>query len=162
MVYIMNFYVDGGCRGNGDPYAVGASAACMMNRWGHVHRYRASTIEDSRYTPTSQRAELEAIIQALRWALETFQELDGCPELEVTINSDSKYAVGCMTEWCDKWANNGWLNSRGVKVVNRDLIKKALRLEDILCELGTVDYNWISRDGNVAHQYCDEVLDEEF
>ena len=42
-----------------------------------------------------------------------------------------------MTEWIYKWANNRWLNSRGVEVANRDLIQKASDLDDELKELGT-------------------------
>jgi ribonuclease HI len=95
MVYIMEFYVDGGCRGNGQPGSIAAAAACLMLR-NNMYQTRKVSLP-SYPTPTNQRAEIQAIILALRWALEKYRELDSCPTLDVRIHSDSRYAIGCST-----------------------------------------------------------------
>lgn len=99
---------------------------------------------------------------ALEWALEKYETLCRRPELRVTIYSDSQYAVRCMNEWIYKWCRNGWLNSRGFEVVNRDLIEWASNLDDLVADLGSVDYVWIRREDNqAADELCRERLDKQ-
>ncbi|KAK7701867.1 hypothetical protein SLS64_010001 [Diaporthe eres] len=105
---------------------------------------------------------MRAIIMALEWALEKYKTLRGCPELQVTIYSDSQYAVRCMNDWIYKWCGNGWLNSRGFEVANRDLIERASHLDDLIAELGSVDYVWIRREDNeAADELCRQRLNEQ-
>ncbi|KAG6367709.1 hypothetical protein INS49_001904 [Diaporthe citri] len=112
--------------------------------------------------PTNQRAEITGIIMALEWALEKYKTLRGFPELQVTIYSDSQYAVRCMNDWIYKWCHNGWLNSRGFEVINRDLIERASHLDDLVAELGSVDYVWIRREDNeAADDLCRQRLDQQ-
>lgn len=62
---------------------------------------------------TNQRAELTAILRAL----------DIAPRhREVTIYTDSKYAIDCVTNWYRNWKKNGWLNAKGKPVENKDLV----------------------------------------
>lgn len=42
------------------------------------------------------------MIIALEQALEKYDELDGSPWLDVKIYTDSKYLIGCMTDWIYK------------------------------------------------------------
>ncbi|OAQ57389.1 ribonuclease H1 [Pochonia chlamydosporia 170] len=160
MVYIMEIYTDGGCRGNGQPGAIGAAAAAFKKRNG---TYDAWTTSLPRYPPpTNQRAEVTAIIVALEQALEKFEELDTNPYLNVKIYSDSRYAINCMTNWIYKWAKNGWINVAGNEVANRDLLEEASDLDDRLRELGYVDYIWIPRENNqYADRLCNEDMDEQ-
>jgi ribonuclease HI len=160
MVYIMKIYVDGGCRGNGQPGSIGAAAAVVKLRFG---RQKAYTRILPRYPrPTNQRAEITAIILGLELALQKFDELHTNPRLKVRIYSDSRYAIGCMTDWVYKWCRNGWINAAGNEVANRDLIETASDLDDILAKEGTVKYIWIPREQNEdADGYCNEALDEE-
>jgi ribonuclease HI len=105
MVYIMEIYVDGGCRGNGRPDSIGAAAAMFKLRHG---RYKGWTKLLPRYPPpTNQRAEITAIILALEQAIEKCACMISDPWVDITIYSDSKYAIGCMTEWIYKWVRNG-------------------------------------------------------
>lgn len=163
MVYKMIFHVDGGCRRNGQGYNVlGAAAAVWQGRYSS--KYRTTEVPSADYCkqePTSQRAELEAVIMALEWALERYNRLNGCPRVRVRIHSDSQYAVNCMTTWIYEWANNEWLNARGCEIANRDLIEQASALDDQVQELGSVRYVWIPREQNqLADQFCNEKLDE--
>ncbi|XTI82314.1 ribonuclease H1 [Cenococcum geophilum] len=160
MVYIMEIYVDGGCRGNGQPGAIGAAAAVFKKRNGKSVAWTKSL--PLYPPPTNQRAEITAIILALEQALEKLEELDTNPHLDVKIYSDSRYAIGCMTNWIYKWARNGWINAAGNEVANRDLIQEASHLDDRLKEEGDVEYIWISREENqLADRLCNENMDKQ-
>ncbi|KAI1204223.1 ribonuclease H-like domain-containing protein [Annulohypoxylon truncatum] len=161
MVYIMKFYVDGGCRRNGYDGAIGAAAACWMSSNPNVCQHWTKPLSTYEYNATNQRAEILAIILALELALEKYDNLDSDPKLDVTIHSDSRYAVGCMNEWIYTWANNGWRNARGGPVVNRDMIEEASDLDDRIKELGIVKYVYIPREqNNHADRACNKALDE--
>jgi ribonuclease HI len=160
MVYTMEIYVDGGCRGNGQPGSIGAAAAVFESRSGKQTAW--TRVLPRHPPPTNQRAEIAAIILALQKALEKLAQLRTNPWLDVTIYSDSRYAIGCMTDWVYKWSRNGWINAAGNEVANRDLIKQASDLDDELKEDGTVEYIWIPRDQNQdADRYCNHVMDEQ-
>lgn len=63
---------------------------------------------------TNQRAELTAIQRAL----------DIAPKhRDVTIYTDSRYSIDCVTNWYRGWERNGWVNSKGKPVENVDLVK---------------------------------------
>ncbi|KAL8306307.1 hypothetical protein RB601_008993 [Gaeumannomyces tritici] len=160
MVYTMVFRVDGGCRGNGQDWATGAAACVKENRWGKC-RYKTRNLPRDP-TPTNQRAEITAIILAQQWALEVYNGLSNDPWLDITIYSDSKYAVNILNVWVDKWRANDWVNSRGFEVCNRDLIQKADRLDGKLRAQGDISYVWVPRNENeLADEYCGEALDEQ-
>jgi ribonuclease HI len=57
--------------------------------------------------------ELQAVGQAVR----TFEGA------RLHIQSDSQYAIRCLTEWLPGWLRNNWLNSARKPVANRDLIE---------------------------------------
>jgi ribonuclease HI len=160
MPYNMNIYVDGSCRGNGQPGATGAAAAVFQPKYGK-HTWFTRVLPQYP-TPTNQRAEIMAIILALEEALKKYDELDGYPRLYTRIYSDSKYAIGCMNEWINKWMQNDWTNSAGYEVANRDLIEKASDLDDRVSDLGPVEYIWIPRGENEdADRYCNRALDRQ-
>ncbi|OAP57867.1 hypothetical protein AYL99_08605 [Fonsecaea erecta] len=78
-------------------------------------RYRnvSETLEGDKQT--NQRAELTAILRAL----------DIAPRhREVTIYTDSRYAIDCVTNWYRNWIKNGWVNSKGIAVVNKDVVQR--------------------------------------
>lgn len=160
MTYIMKIYVDGGCRRNGYAGAIGAAACVFMGRGGPIGTWtKKLPLYDPQ--PTSQRAELEAIILALEQGWEQYQGLRHDPYMDVTIFTDSKYALGCMTQWKQKWLNNDSTNCAGYDVVNRDLIEFAYELDDRLANEGRVEYCWIPRsDNELADEAVNEVLDE--
>lgn len=158
----MEICVDGGCRRNGSPDAIGAAAAVFKLRSGK-HEYYTRQLPRNSYEPvaTNQPAEITAIMLALEMALHRYHDLNSAPFLEVKVYSDSKYAVGCMNTWIYRWAENGWINSQGNKVANVDLIQEATYLDDKVDEKGRVEYIWIPRcDNEDADRYCNEELDK--
>lgn len=67
---------------------------------------------------TNQQAELAGIIQAVnRYGP------------HITIMTDSKYAIGCFSEWYPRWLQNGWKNAKGKPVENLSLIQLGLQLK---------------------------------
>lgn len=159
----MEWYVDGGCRGNGQPGSIAAAAAVETLRWGKSWIHRIQLPQGDMYNPppTNQRAEIAAIILALKKALERYNDLDSAPRINLTIHSDSRYAVDCMTTWIYNWSCNGWTNARGNPVANKDLIQEASNLDDDLRALGKVTYKWIPRHENQqADKACNEEMDK--
>jgi ribonuclease HI len=64
---------------------------------------------------TNQRAELTAIQRALEIAPS---------HRDVTIFTDSRYSIDCVTNWYKNWQSNGWVNSKGKPVENRDVVQE--------------------------------------
>ena len=160
MVLIMEFYVDGGCRGNGQPDAIGAAAAVRQYRdGGELHR--TCQLESYYHKATNQRAEILAIILALEWAMEFYENSNTSPRIDVTIHSDSKYAVNCMNQWIAKWSRNRWTTSVGGSVANQDLLQEAIEAEDRVLDVGNVVYKWVPRHKvNGADKKCNAELDK--
>ncbi|KAE8448044.1 hypothetical protein EG329_009967 [Mollisiaceae sp. DMI_Dod_QoI] len=160
MSYFMEIHVDGGCRGNGYPGSIGAAAAVFKYSGGEHQAW--TRVLPSNPTPTNQRAELTAIILALEQALQLYSNLNFSSTLDVKIFSDSRYAVGCMTQWIQNWRANGWRNANGQDVANRDLIEEANALNARLQGLGNVSYQWLPREQNQdADRYCNQAMDGE-
>lgn len=163
MVREMVFRVDGACRGNGRPDAIGAAACCLYKNSSGTGEFRVRTGGlPPQPTPTNQRAELIAIILALKWAQERHKKRRRNATRNVTIHSDSDYAVKCMTQWIHRWQANGWKNANGLPVKNRDLIERASGLSDKLRNHGVVHFIWVPRDENHdADTCCNRALDEQ-
>jgi ribonuclease HI len=158
MVYIMMVQVDGGCRRNGQQGAVGAASAIFVGKDGQPSETWAYRLPEYP-NPTNQRAELTAIIIALKQALQKYDGRNTHPNLDLTVLSDSKYAIGCMNSWIHKWSRKGWINSAGNGVANQDLLKEAYDLEKNLREKGTVAYRWIPRAQNkAADEACKRAM----
>jgi len=72
------------------------------------------------YPTTNQVAELYAIYVTLYNLTNTTKN--------IVIYTDSKYSIGCLTQWNGNWRRNGWINSKGEPVANKELIQAILKL----------------------------------
>lgn len=103
-------YTDGACSGNPGP-----------GGWAAILSYQDAVKEISggdKHT-TNQRMELQAVCEALE-CLKT-----ACA---VRLHSDSAYVVNCIRQrWYASWQKNGWKNSKGDPVQNRDLWERLLQ-----------------------------------
>ena len=75
---------------------------------------------------TNQIAELYAIYAVIYFLITSYQE--DFVQNGLVIYTDSKYSIGCLTEWCYNWNKNGWINSKGETVANKELIQAILQL----------------------------------
>jgi ribonuclease HI len=66
--------------------------------------------------PTNQRAELMALLEAIRFAQKQIGKT-------VTIYTDSMYAINCTSKWGPSWLKKGWKRDSGEPLLNLDLIK---------------------------------------
>jgi len=71
---------------------------------------------------TNNTAELNALYKALSIASQSNAS-------SITIFSDSKYSIDCITNWAYKWKNNSW-TKKGGEIKNLDTIKIAHELYD--------------------------------
>jgi ribonuclease HI len=77
----------------------------------HRNRNISEALKGSRQT--NQRAELTAIVRAL----------DIAPlNRDVTIYTDSRYSINCVTNWYKSWVRNKWMTAKNKPVENKDLI----------------------------------------
>ncbi|PGH13771.1 hypothetical protein AJ79_03470 [Helicocarpus griseus UAMH5409] len=109
----LRIYTDGSSLRNG---AMGAKAGVGVYFGpGDESRNVSEPLKGNRQT--NQRAELTAIIRAL----------DIAPRhRDVTIFTDSKYAINCVTVWFVNWQRNKWMTSDNKPVENKDLIQSTL------------------------------------
>ena len=66
------------------------------------------------------------------------------PTTAATIEVDSQYVLNAVTKWHHSWRRNGWRNSKGDPVANRDLIEQLLALLEARAAAGTrTDLRWV-------------------
>lgn len=99
---------------------------------------------------TSQQMELMAFAQAL-----TYISLQPDWASSIVVHTDSSYLKNCFTYgWHKRWAANGWVNSRGKPVANRELWQMILQL----VELNTIRWVKIKGHSKVAmNERCDKL-----
>ena len=78
------------------------------------------------YPTTNQVAELYAIYHFLKSFLPLNPYLIQTQQ-SIHIYTDSKYSIGCLTEWYHNWEKNNWKNSKNEPVANKELIQKILK-----------------------------------
>ena len=114
----IKIYCDGACSGN--PGNAGSGLAIYSNKKKPVLLYGAYEEEG-----TNNIAELNALHQALLIARQTNSENI------ISIFSDSKYAIDCITTWEYSWKKNGW-SKKGGEIKNLELIIEAHTLYEKL------------------------------
>jgi ribonuclease HI len=109
----VELYTDGACSGNPGPGGWGVILVV-----GDKEKELAGGEPDT----TNQRMELQAVIQGLK-ALNR--------PCKVKVYSDSAYFINALEKkWYVNWRKNGWKNSKGESVKNRDLWEALLEQMD--------------------------------
>lgn len=133
-------YTDGACSGNPGP-----------GGWGAILLYNGheKEISGGEKKTTNQRMEIMAVAQALKVLKEP---------CDVVVHSDSAYVINCFKQrWYVNWRKNGWKNSKGDPVQNRDL------WEDLLGEVERhrVTFEKVKGHAGVElNERCDELARE--
>ncbi|KAL8952370.1 MAG: hypothetical protein Q9222_001706 [Ikaeria aurantiellina] len=132
----LRIHTDGSALGNG---AAGAFAGVGVYFGPGDKRNVSETLPGPRQT--NQRAELTAILRALEIVPKN---------RDVSIITDSKYAIDCVTVWFVNWRKNGWKTSAGKAVENKDLVENILAKIDERQSLGIqTAFEWIK--GHAHH-----------
>ncbi|KAJ5443743.1 uncharacterized protein N7458_007615 [Penicillium daleae] len=110
---MLRIYTDGSSLRNGTKLA--SAGVGVYFGPGDSSRNVSEPLKGSRQT--NQRAELTAILRAI----------DIAPRhRDVTIFTDSRYAIDCVTVWFVNWRRNNWMTKDSKPVENRDLIESIL------------------------------------
>lgn len=117
-----SLFCDGACSGNGTGKSKGGWAWAWWagSVTGTPTVARAEPLETPP-TATNQRAELTALLEAIRWWSASPADC-GSGGGPVTIYTDSMYAMNCCTVWGPAWKRRGWTRSSGEPLQNLDLI----------------------------------------
>lgn len=130
-------YTDGGCKGNPGPAGWGVVIVDEVS--GQVLDEAAGFIG----TATNQVAELVA-------ALEGLSRVN--PGADVLLISDSQYTLKGLSEWRKGWERNGWTNSQGNPVANKEHWQRLYAAAD----QRKVKTMWVKgHNGNVHNERCD-------
>lgn len=114
----IKIYCDGACSGN--PGEAGSGLSIYSNKRNPVLLY-GNYVKNG----TNNIAELNALYQALVIAKQTHSENI------ITIFSDSKYSIDCITNWAYGWKAKGWTKKSG-EIKNLELIKSAHELYETI------------------------------
>ncbi len=111
-------FTDGSCIHNGKKNAKASFAVV----WPFDCKFNVSKklIEPSNVTPTNNRAELHAVLHALKQA----DALDADKQRKLIIYTDSELIVKTATQWLPAWIKNDFKTSKKTPVANQDLIKE--------------------------------------
>lgn len=130
-------YTDGACSGNPGP----GGWAAVLQYGEHVKE-----VSGGEQHTTNQRMEVRAVTEALRCLKHP---------CSVVVHSDSAYVINCFRQkWYTGWQRNGWKNSKGDPVQNRDL------WEQLLAEVARheVQFEKVKGHAGVAwNERCDEL-----
>ncbi|CAA2141446.1 ribonuclease H [Hyphomicrobium sp. ghe19] len=108
---IVVVYTDGGCDAK---KGIGAWAYTVQEAGKPMQEVSGPMLNT-----TNNRMEMTAVIKVL-------QHLEiGRP---ILIHCDSEYVIKGVTQWSKNWQRNGWINSMGQPVVNRDLWEVLVKL----------------------------------
>ena len=107
----------------------------------------------SEYNTTNQRMELTAIKKALAYINNIRRKCE-----KIIIYSDSAYAINCyLQEWYIKWQHNGWVNSKGEDVANKDLWMEIIPFFDNFW----YDFRKVAgHAGNFYNEECDRLAQD--
>ncbi|KAL9106202.1 MAG: hypothetical protein Q9227_008735 [Pyrenula ochraceoflavens] len=111
---MLNIYTDGSSLSNGK---VGSRAGVGVYFGPDNPDNVSEALKGSRQT--NQRAELTAILRALEIAPR---------HRDVTIFTDSRYAIDCVTNWYKNWEKNGWVTAAKKPVENKELVQEVREL----------------------------------
>ena len=128
---VLHVFSDGSCVHNGRPGARAGVGVYATEDGKEVHRHSAPLAKSE--PQTNQRAELQALFYALRF-------VQGTGKTDALLYTDSKYSIQCITEWCVRWKEKGWLKADKSPVLHQDVLKPMVELWDLLKATATLNH----------------------
>ena len=120
----MRIYCDGACSGNPGPGGYGV-VICDDN--DNLLNYYNSHEE---YTTNN--------IQELKGLIYCFLIAQQYPKEQITVYTDSAYALNIYTSWIHNWIANGWKKSDNKEIKNLNLIQKGYQIFSSLSNISLV------------------------
>ena len=114
----MHIYTDGSCLNNGKPNAMAGYGVYF----GKDDK-RNISLPLTNGKPTNNRAELKAIIEAIKQCIPILEKRNE----QIIIHTDSEYSKKCFGNYGRKCASNFWKDKNGDFIPNHDLIKEGLQ-----------------------------------
>lgn len=136
-------YTDGACSGNPGP---GGWAAILVN----PATSKIKKISGAEPQTTNNRMELTGPIEGLKL-------LKPDKRWRVHLVSDSQYVIFGLTEWIDKWIDNGW---RKGKKANAEPVKNMELWQELHRLTGFFDMTYQHVRGHAGHpenEECDRL-----
>lgn len=143
---IINVYADGAHRSSTD-----VSAYSYYLQYKSLEKIGG----DSEMGATNNQMEITAVLKGLQSIKK--------PSMPVKVITDSRYIVDCMNKkWYDGWTRNGWKNSKGDSVKNKELW---LALIEEIDRFPFLSFEWVKshnvNNGNIkVDEYCNQLMDE--
>lgn len=141
----IDVYTDGSCLSNGNKGARAGSGVYINEEYLAIldDPLKIEISKKLHKNPTNQRAELLAMYLAFEQIYKLCKnifniiktenkKINGFPAFHMRFFSDSKYTIGCMTNWVYSWKKNGWKKKNNDDVKNLDIIKPLYYLSEKL------------------------------
>ena len=131
---------------------VSTDGSCLRNPggaigWAWVDHETGRFDSGGAASGTNQIAELTAVLRAI--------EAHPGPE-PLLIESDSRYAISCSSEWLEGWKRKGWRTASGAPVKNLELVRAVDAA--ITARPGPVRFRWVrGHVGNSFNERADEL-----
>ena len=136
-------YTDGGCSGNPGP-----------GGWGCVIVEGEKELSGGEKMTTNNRMELTAAIKALDYIVQN----DNLKNKLIFVYSDSQYVKNGITQWIQKWKQNGWKTANKKPVLNQDLW---LNLDKLYNSL-QIEWKWVKGHAGIKYnEVCDQLCQAE-
>ncbi len=136
---MVTIYTDGACSGNPGP-----------GGWGVLLKYRHATkkLSGAMWDTTNNKMELFAAIEGLKVLKR---------RCDVTITTDSNYVKRGITEWIEKWKQQGWKTYSKKPLKNCELWKEL----DELVNKHNVTWKWVKgHSGHTENEIVDSLARE--
>jgi ribonuclease HI len=117
-------YTDGSCLNNGKKNSIGAIGIYFSD---NDPDNLGQVIDNEGTKITNQTMELLACVQALQIIKDKIS--NGLNAKIIFVYTDSTYLINSMTKWYNSWEKNGWKNTKGKDVENKELIQLLYKLK---------------------------------
>lgn len=146
---VLLVYTDGSCILNGKPNARGSWAVYFPG--GEFSNMAEKYVNH----PTNQRCELTAIWRALQ-TIQSYLTEGG----QAQLYTDSEYSIKCITEYCKKWSQNGWLKADKKPIENRDIIEPLYSLYTQLWRNVQIKHIRAHTGNQDKHSIANDIVDQ--
>ena len=92
-------------------------------------------------SPTNNKAELSGIKYIFKTILENQNIFKDKKNI---ICTDSMYSINCIDKWSKSWSKNGWKNSKGQEVKNKELIQDILNFKESIDENIKINFKHVA------------------